>query len=330
MSLSFRSAWFLWLLLLLAPSISAAQDDSLLAGPLRSRNHHPIFMNLLNPPPESPLLAQVCSWEVAVNHSNIFAMGANENWYIHMDKEITESDILLRAPLAQGKYEIGAEMPIIVSSAGFLDPLVRTYHAAVGVPGYDWQDHFPDGFYVDKLYYHHHIFSLGRQNSILPGDATFWLKGYAAQRENLLAAWQLFIQVPTGSADAGTGSGNWEFGGRAMGRLEYRGLGIYSSLGLYFPGMLKGQGASVTLLPIYSGFLGFEWTLWGGWAFLAQFTYTSSPLDGQGYDYFSKPWIDSTFGFKRVIGPGKTMGFALSENLNQTSPDFTIHISLAM
>lgn len=314
----------------LAAGQARADDKEALLGPLRARNHHPIFTGLLNPPPEAANLATGLAWEVGVNHSSIFAMGANGAWYIHMDKELTEFDFSLRAPALDGKIEAGLEVPLLVSSAGFLDQLVRNYHRFTGLPGYGWQDHFPDNFYVDKLYRGQALFHLGHQDRLEPGDVTLWLKGRAWRKENLSASWQFFIQAPTGAAEAGLGSGFWEFGGRALATGDYSGLGVYLSLGVYFPDRLKGISGDVGLDPMISAFTGFEWTLWGKWAILAQFTYTSSPMAREGNDFFSLPWMDATLGFKRAMGRGKSFGFALSENLNQTAPDFSIHVSLAM
>ncbi|MDH5511130.1 MAG: DUF3187 family protein, partial [Nitrospinota bacterium] len=145
------------------PSSQAWADDGQpLSSPIRARNHHPIFVNLLTPPPEEAAVARELTWEVAVNHSSIFVMGANKEWYIHMDKELTEYDFSLRAALPGLRMEMGAEIPIFMSSAGFMDSFVRTYHSTIGVEGYDYQDHFPDDFYVDKLYRGQAIFYLGR------------------------------------------------------------------------------------------------------------------------------------------------------------------------
>ena len=82
-----------------SPTGALADDGQPEPWPIRSRNHHPIFVNLLHPPPETAAVAAEFSWEVAVNHSSIFAMGANNDWFIHMDKELTEFDISLRAAL---------------------------------------------------------------------------------------------------------------------------------------------------------------------------------------------------------------------------------------
>ncbi|MDH5511273.1 MAG: DUF3187 family protein, partial [Nitrospinota bacterium] len=144
-----------------------------------------------------------------------------------------------------------------------------------------------------------------------------------------LGSWQAFAQPPTGKTGVGVGSGFWEYGARILTTGEYTGLGVYLMLGAYVPGGLKGLDGETELLPIYSGFLGFEWTLWSGWAFLAQLTTTSSPMSGDHGDFFSKPWLDSTIGFKKIV-QGGTLAMALSENMNQTAPDFTIHVSFRM
>ncbi|MDH5637759.1 MAG: DUF3187 family protein [Nitrospinota bacterium] len=317
-------------LILAFPSPQALADDGQpLSSPIRSRNHHPIFVNLLNPPPEEAAVAEEFTWEIAVNHSSIFIMGANNEWYIHMDKEMTEYDFSLRAALPGLKMEVGAEIPFFMSSSGFMDSFVRTYHSTIGVEGYDYQDHFPDDFYVDKLYRGQKIFYLGRDGRTDLGDITLWLKGEAYRDGPYLLSWQAFAQPPTGKTDVGAGSGLWEYGARVLTTGEYTGLGVYLMLGAYVPGGMKGLDGETELIPMFSGFLGFEWTLWDGWAFLAQLTGTSSPMSGDQGDFFSKPWFDSTIGFKKLT-QGGTLAMALSENVNQTAPDFTIHLSFKM
>ena len=220
--------------------VSAGQawgwDQQPLLGPLRTRNHHPIYTVLLHPAPERAKIAQDTVWEMAVNHSSIFAMGANRDWYIHQDKELTELDLSFRTPAWGGRVEVGLEAAALISRAGFMDPMVRTYHGLIGVPGYDWQDHFPDNFYVDKLYLRQAIFHLGREDRIEPGDATFWVKAPAWSGREWTTSVQFFLQAPTGSPEAGAGSGYWEFGGRILAQVEYTGLGVYGALGGYFPG----------------------------------------------------------------------------------------------
>ena len=320
----------IWLIFLSLAPEAAADENSPLLGPIRSRNHHPLFAILLTPPPEKAALSKGFSWEIGVNHSNIFAMGSEGDWYIHMDKEVTELDISLRAPAFGGSVEIGAEVSGLSTSAGFMDPYVRSYHEAIGVEGYDWQDHFPDNSYVDKLYLMNDVFWLGEGNKFGAGDATFWIKGLALEGDGYRISWQGLAQAPTGPWRKGLGSGGWEAGARVLADIEYMGAGVYLSLGAYLPGDLKGQNKQFAMTPMYTAFSGFEWTLSGGWAFLAQLTFTSSPMRGAGFRYFEKPWMDFTAGFKKAFGRGNTVNIGLSENLNQTAPDFTIHISVSM
>ena len=314
--------------------VSAGQawgwGETALLGPLKTRNHHPLFTGLLHPAPEGVKIAVDTAWEAGINHSSVFAMGANRDFYIHMDKELTELDISFRTPVWQGRVEVGMEAAAFVSRGGFLDPLVRNYHSLIGVPGYDWQDHFPDNFYVDKLYLRQAIFRLGHQDRVEPGDATFWVKAPAWSRGEWSTSVQLFLQAPTGSAEAGVGSGFWEFGGRILAQVEYPGLGGYASLGVYFPGELKGMDGSIGLDPVVSAFLGFEWPLWNGWSFLAQLVGSSSPMPREPGEFFNQPWLDGEVGFKKAAGKGRVYGIGLSENLNQTAPDFTIHASFSM
>ena len=93
---------------------------------------------------------------------------------------------------------------------------------------------------------------------------------------------------------------------------------------------MKGISGSVGLDPVASAFIGLEWTLWGGWSFLAQMIATSSPMPREPGEFFNQPWLDGAVGLKKAGGKGRGYGVALSENLNQTAPDFTIHASFSM
>lgn len=331
MSRPISQSAFIWLwsavIFLFAPAPAEPAGQASL-GPIQTRNHHPLYTGLLYPPPESATTVETASFNAAINYTNIFIFDSEGRSSAFIDKELAEMSFSLRYPVAGGKAEIGMDAPFYYSSAGFMDGSVRWLHGRVGVPGYSGQEVIPDYNYSDVIRRDGTPVMRGARGQVAPGDATFWIKAGIFSKGPLTVSLQGLTQAPTGSADRGEGSGEWEFGARALATILAERFAIHLGGGGTSPGRIKRSLQTTSLNDMLIGFIGYERFVTGRLSLLLQSTVNSSPFKNSDLERFRKRWIEATFGFKYRLNGGSIVAVGLSENLNRTAPDFTIHFSL--
>ena len=319
-------AVLLFSILLATAQAASANKRSL--GPLGVMNHHPLYVGLLYPAPEDARLAESMVWGLSITHSNVYIKSWKEQWSVDIDKELTQASFTLRAPIRGWKLEAGLEAPVYFSSSGFLDKWVREWHNITGLPGYVGQDRFPDFSYSDETYYDSKILAKGRRNELLPGDITIWLKGNLNKAEGRVFALQIFAQAPTGRAEHGTGSGEWELGARWLGTIGLDPVIVHMGGGFYMPGALARPAYDKRLNNFMAGFAGVEYRWSERLSLIAQSMFNTSPHVDEGPLQYRMPWMEASFGVKYRLESGKVVSLGFSENLNRTAPDFSLHIAL--
>jgi len=326
-----RLSAFIWLFCVaifpLTPS-QAQSTNPASFGPIQTRNHHPLYTGLLYPVPESGTTVKDTTFNTALNYTNIFLFDNEGRSSAFIDKELAELDLSIRYPLADGKVEIGAEAPFYSSSAGFMDGAVRWYHDRLGVPGYEGQAVIPDYTYSDVIRRDGKPVMRGARDQVAPGDASFWIKAEIFSKGPLTVSLQGLTQAPTGNADRGEGSGEWEFGARALATILAGKFAVHLGGGGISPGRVKRSLATTSLNSMLTGFISYERFVSGRFRLLIQSMFNTSPFEDSDLERFRKRWIEATFGFKYQLKSGSILAVGFSENLNRTAPDFTIHFSL--
>ncbi len=285
---------------------------------------------MLYPTPEGAATVKTASFRAALNYTNIFIFDSKGRQSAFIDKELAELDLSARLPLAGGKIEIGAEAPFYYSSAGFMDGAIRWLHGRVGVPGYSAQAVIPDYTYSDEIRHDGKLIMSGSEEVFSLGDAGFWIKAELFSGKAITVAVQGLAQAPTGDADRGTGSGVWEFGARALVSVAAQKSALHFGGGALMPGMIKRSAENTTLNRMFAGFVAYEYFISDRFRLLAQSMFNSSPFEKADLERFRKRWVEATVGFKYKLKNGSIMAVGLSENLNESAPDFTFHISLEM
>ena len=222
-------------------------------------------------------------------------------------------------------------IPFYTTSAGSLDKIIRWWHNLTGAPSYVGQEESPDFRYIDQVYYKDHLITDGVSGDIFLGDATLWVKAPVNLSKQVYTTFQAFVSPPTGDIKSGGGSGAWEAGARilASGKLE---TGFWTAGGgLFFPNTLNDDTGNVPLSVMGQGFATWEYPWTQKSRFVVQSMFSTSPLPDTDMFQFSRPFVDITFGITyRRSQSSPLFLFGFSENLTQTAPDFTIHLSVRL
>lgn len=310
-------------LVVAAGALSEAPDY----GPIPMRNHHPLYVGLLYPVPESAQIAQTPLMRASVNHTNIFLFNVGREWYTAIDKEVTQLDLSFTYPLIEGDTEVSVNASAYYSGAGFLDGGIRWWHGRIGVKGYIGQVDAPDYRFMDNVRKKGRDLDNGEMGASV-GDMDFSLKKILYKEQNLTLAGQAIVRAPVGDADAGSGSGSWEFAGRAIAEMRSGPMTLHAGLGAVAPGQMKRMGQTIDLDTMWMGFAAVETPVWERFNLVIQSMFNTSPLKSADIYQYSREFAEMTFGFKYHSEGGKVFAFGFSENLNQTAPDFTVHLSV--
>ncbi|MBI5815417.1 MAG: DUF3187 family protein [Nitrospinae bacterium] len=311
--------------LALAASLAFGQAGDY-AGPIPVQNHHPLYVGLLYPVPEEAAPAGSFKWTIAANHTNVYMFDSGGEWNAALDMELTEADISASLPIIPGKLEAGFSAPLYHSYEGFMDTTIRWWHHRLGAASYAGEDQAPDNRYVDTIYHDGQLFTSGK-TGWGAGDASFWLKAKLWEDQGAVLSAQGLAQAPTGDADRGFGSGQWEGALRLLGEFRHEIMAGSMGIGAASPGSLKRFGQSVALDPVYFGFAGLEIPVVKRLNLVVQSMANTSPLKDAGIVEYSREWVEITFGFNYILESGSVIRLGFSENLNQTAPDFTVHLS---
>jgi len=310
-------------LLIAAGGVPEAPDY----GPIPMTNHHPLYVGLLYPVPQSAQIAQAPFMRASVNHTNIFLFNVGREWYTAIDKEITQLDLSFTYPVIEGNMEATVDAGAYYSSGGFLDGGIRWWHGRLGVKGYIGQADAPDYRFMDVVTKRGRALDNGQMGAVV-GDMDFSLKKILYRERNLALSGQALVRAPTGDADAGYGAGSWEFAARALAQMRSGQLTIHAGVGAVAPAQMKRMGQTIDLDTMWMGFASAEIPVWERFNLVVQSMFNTSPLKSADIYQYSREFVEMTFGFNYRAEDGKVFTFGFSENLNQTAPDFTIHLSV--
>jgi len=313
------------LVLMAAASAAPAQEPM---GPLALRNHHPLYVGLLYPPPEAALPARRPSFDLALNHTSVFVRLSSPDYAAAVDKELSELTLTARAPVWGGRAEVAVDAPFYYSSPGSFDGFVRWWHRSIGAPSYAGQVETPDNEFSDIIYYQGAVIAEGEREKFAPGDITLSLKAVAARIEGAALTVQALAQAPTGEARKGTGSGRWEYGARGLLMVTDGPVTLHAGLGAVAHGSVERIGESIAYDSTVSGFAAAEWLAWPDFSLVVQSMFNTSPLPDARFTTFSKEWMDVAFGAKWRVNENFMVALGMSENLTQTAPDFTLHCAV--
>lgn len=250
-----------------------SSSSSAFEGPLQVKNQFPLFLHLDAPVLESAVMEN--SFSAALSHSSVFVTRNSVTWSVNMDMEITELNLRLRKVIP-GLFEFGIDVPIVVSGSGFMDGFLESYHKTFGFPDYG-RDSRPANSFLYEVRRNGTIVVQGRNGDIGIGDLRLTAKR-EIRRDDPVISVKADVELPTGSASNGHGSGSIDTGlALLLDKKISERIISYWNAGVIFPGVLRAQEDVALRTSFYAG-AGIEAALWNHFSLIGQIMFQTSPF----------------------------------------------------
>ncbi len=308
---------FIALLFFASPVVAAG-----LAGPFAVKNQFPLFLYTDQPYLEPASLAD--SFSVGLSHSSLFVMEDSAAWSAHLDLELTELDFQYRRTTSGG-IELGAELPLVRATAGFLDRPLAWYHRASGFPDYN-RNTRPDNAFLYEVRRNGLLVVMGENDKAGLGDLRFTAKKKLLTNEFLVSVMGA-VELPTGDAKVGYGNGSVDAG---VALLMDKRLGQdalwHANLGAIFPGDLKGY-QTVGLRNYWYAGTGLEAIVWPFLSLIGQVSMQTSPYPRTDIAQIDRAAMLLALGGRYYAEKG-SYELSLTEDLNASgAPDFILNLA---
>jgi hypothetical protein len=305
------------LCLLIIPSKSYSFD-----GPLRVKNQFPLFIHIM---PLGLYPASVeNSFSVGLSHSSVFVVENSPDWSVGLDMEITELDFRYRRDIPD-LFEIGIDVPLISFNSGFMDGFLESYHDTFGFPDYG-RSRRPKNEFLYEVQRDGRTVIKGENGGIGLGDIRLSLKKQMLSGDPVLSV-MVEVDLPTGSASKGYGSGGVDTGVRILIDKQLGGhFRAYGNAGIVFPGKLDAR-EEISLKTFFHGGAGIEASYWKNLSFLVQAELQSSPFPDTGIREIDDTAVILSLGGRYATGTGN-FELSLTEDPNTAgAPDFTLNLT---
>lgn len=291
-------------------------------GPLRLKNQFPLFLIVDSPRLESA--STETSFTAGFSYSSVYLVHSSASWTANLDLEAADLDLSYRKNIP-GLFELGIEVPFLSFTSGFMDGFLNDYHRAFGFSDYG-RSNRPENAFLYQVEYKGSTVIEGRDGRIGLGDIRLSVKKEIWAGDPLISL-RADVELPTGNAKAGFGSGSLDTG---LACLVNKRLGekfmSYLNIGIVFPGPLRAE-KTIDLRTFLYGGAGIEAGPWGNLSLLGQILFQGSPLPKTLI-----PQIDRTaalLSFGARYGEGKDLlELSLTEDPNTAgAPDFTFNLT---
>ena len=308
-------------LLLAAASASSAQ-------PIPVKNHSPAYFSLLYPEPETASTVErgKFSYVLEFDYSNIFYLSGSKEWQTNVDMELAQFTLDIRMGTAVSTMEVGIRQPFFYAGGGFMDDFILDYHEALGLHDYPGQRAAPRKRYLYEIGHNGLLWNAPDPYRFSYGDTTVWIKKELYKGEIGITSLKLLAQAPTASTTTGFGNGAWEKSAVFM--LDISGDTIDSifNAGITDPGYID-RGERLDLNSFFFAHAAVTYGFTRRLSIIAQWSSVASPYAADLTPRFKKRWSALTFGLRYFTASKKQITIGLLEDLSETGPDFTIHIS---
>jgi hypothetical protein len=294
-------------------------------GPLRVKNHYPLFLHANQPFLEKALIEDAFS--MSLSHSSTHTVQSSGDWDINLDMEITELNLGYRKTM-KDLLELNIELPFLVFGSGFMDGFLNEYHSTFGFSDYGRSER-PLNKFLYEVRRDGRTIVLGETGMGL-GDIRIAIKNNLLSAEDYVLSIKGDIEIPTGNAKKGYGNGSVDAGfSILLDKYITDVLRTYWNVGAVFPGDLRGHETLDLKNFVYGGVV-LEVVLWKNFHFIAQLQGQSeifpgtelSAVDGAGYIL--------AFG-GRYSTEKSGLELSLTEDINTSgAPDFIINLSYSV
>lgn len=313
---------------LLVVEVNASDDY----GPLQTTNRFPLHMLVLTPRPVDADLPKrgTIGATLAVAYSNTYFNFRNARWDLVVDTEVFVAELSAVYGVTD-KLAVRLDVPMISMQGGFLDGFLQNYHDFLGVPNYDREDR-PKNEFAYRATKDGQLWVQGESGGMQISDVRFstqcalpsmTLAGHALD-SSVLAT----LKLPSGDADSGLGSGQYDVGMFLPIKWSGDRWSLYVMPGFIWIDDPQTSGAQVSARNTTSIFAGAAFEYSEKWRWLAQLNYYSSPFEETGLGEMDDGALELDLGVQRTLSPSLYLEFAFSEDLTFAVPDFNVRLGL--
>ncbi len=305
-------------------------------GPIQARPQNPLNLLFVHSAMEGVQTLPPKKWSASVDtaFSNIFErdprlIGVG----LDVDMELIRTAFSARVGVTKA-FEVGAEVPFLSFSGGFLDSFIQDYHSAFGFPN-GGRGAVDNGRFAYSFSKNGGVLYSVDQAAFRLGDVSLWgkIKLFDEAKGQLGVALKTVVKLPTGSVGQGTGSGRPDASASVIVQKSYKRLHSYTQVGAY---VLGGHQYLNPILKNGGAFFGqaFEINLFEYASLLAQI-WIESPQINAATSYLSEPLTELTVGFTGDV-PVKEkkikyqIGFTEDPTGSGPAVDFSVFLRLGM
>ncbi len=301
-------------------------------GPLAQRVIHPLSLTFLAPRPRRAATQArgTTGVEVSAQHVSLHELFETRSRRVSFDGELTRGSLRLRHGLTE-RMDIELELGALYASAGFLDGTVEAFHDAFLLPD-SGRSLVPKDRYSMHLEVGDSVVYDLEGDRLGFADLPLFLTRNLVREEGALpgVALRLGVELPTGSARRGFGSGRVDWG---AGLILEKSLGRFT-LGAAVDWIDAGnprsfEAAGLEARDSFSGQLGLEFRAAQRLSLLAQLVGSRSLLPEFGLEEVDEDVLDLGVGFARDLSGSGRLVVSFHEDLVALAgPDFGIRVAL--
>lgn len=291
-------------------------------GPLEVRNQFPLFLIADAPYFDSAALSRDVT--MRMSYSSVFMTRDSSEWTVNLDMEMAELSLTVRTMLGS-RVAIGADVPLLIFTDGFLDGFLNSYHDTFGFSDYGRPSR-PDNEFL------YEVSRSGKtviRGDIGPGLGDIRLFAQGLLREaNPTVSVRVDVELPTGNAKKGFGNGSLD-GGVALlvdQRLSER-ISLYGMGGAVLAGDLKAY-ERIGMEDYFYGAAALQYKLTENLRAVGQLFVQSSPFPETNIGEVDDTAFLLSLGLTYLKGKTR-FAFAFTEDLSHSgAPDFTVSLTL--
>lgn len=316
-------------ILLLILSASPVRADQ---GPLQLKNRFPLHLLFLTPRPLPSRTPAGGNQEtsLALDYSPVYFSHSNQDWDFLIDLEMTTADLSFRYGLTS-RMAVKVDLPFVSLNAGFLDRFLEGYHDTLGVANYGRQER-PDNAFAYRVSHKGRTWIDAPAGTFELADLTLsaqWQALGGSNAQTWAGSLVLSLKVPSGNADHGMGSGQFDYGLFATADRRVGPLSFYLMTGVAVNHDPDTLGARIRTRPSYAWFgaIGYHYSDRATW--WVQVNAYTSPIEETGISEVDQPAAELGLGLHYLVDRNWQIEFAFGEDLTRAAPDFTVRIGLA-
>ena len=301
-------------------------------GPLQLKNRFPLHLLFLTPKPlpsRTPA-SGILETSLALDYSPIYFSHNNQDWGFLVDLEMTTADFSFRYGLTP-RLALKADFPFVSLNAGFLDRFLEGYHDTLGVANYGREER-PDNAFAYRVTHQGRTWIDASSGTFELADLTLsaqWRAWGGNNPQSWAGSLVLSLKVPSGDADHGMGSGQFDYGLFATADRRMGPFSFYLMTGYALNHDPDTLGARIQARPSYAWFGGVGYQYSDRTTWLVQVNGYTSPIEETGLSEVDEAAVELGLGFQYLLDGDWQVEFAFGEDLTRAAPDFTVRIDLA-